>query len=110
MPARPCRITTTATRLHQHGHVWEKERASLLEALRGSCSQEPMSPIVNTLPIGPPIVSPAFELSESSSDTPISANSTLACSGRQLFSPRALPTCETDGTTQPPDEVIKECQ
>ena len=32
----------------------------------------------------------------------------MACSGRQLFSPQALPTPETGGTTQPPDEVIKE--
>ena len=84
----------------------EKESASLLEALLGSSLQEPLSPIVNTIPMGSLVVSPAIEL-ESSVDMPISRSPTVTCSGCRLFFPLALPLPETDDISQPPDEVIK---
>ena len=68
----------------------EKESTSLLEALSGSSLHEPSSPIVNTLPMGSLVVSPAIKL-ESSVDTSISRSPTVTCSGCWLFSPLALP-------------------
>ena len=87
--------TSGANANHDYLSYRLKERASLLEALLGSCSQEPLSPIMNALPMGPPVVSPMIKL-ESSVDMLISGNPTLTCSGCQLFSPLALPPPETN--------------
>ena len=75
--------------MQDHDYYGDKERAYLLEALLGSYSQEPLTPILNTLPMGPPIVSPVIKL-ESSVDTPISGNPVVTCSGCQLISPLLL--------------------
>ena len=52
--------TSGANANHNYFSYSKKERASLLAALLGSCLHEPLNPIMNTLPMGPPVVTPAI--------------------------------------------------